>query len=361
MRFRPLILAFALVAALVTVVPTNSGPAQAAAADRWGFALVDNPTVPTWTVLNTTRQWGSWKPGFPGLWALGGKIAAGRFQVRFPQVGTSVPGIVHVTPVNRTGHYCEVVNSGPAGTDQLVVVQCHAPGGTPSDTAFTILWTLSSGIVPVSQGTHAYVRSTAAGGIVQAYNSTGGGVGVLPGPPGQYQVTLAGVGGTAGPAGNLQVTAISTAGAPRRCKFANWGPSGLDIVAIVTCFNQAGVLTATEFNLSYHRERSVIGSFAPPKFFGYFSPFGGQTNFNYPIGFGVNTLSGGPVWQLVYPQLAVTETHAQVVAQGTGPEYCHLTWPWTYVGLDANVSIICFNNAGTVVPYRFLSTFTSKD
>ena len=99
-----------------------------------GFAYVKDPTVPVWTVLDTSRQWGSWKTAFPAAWADGVKLAPGRFQVRFPQVGAGSRGVPHVTPVNRTGHYCEVVRWFQSGADEIVDVQCHdpaAPATTP--------------------------------------------------------------------------------------------------------------------------------------------------------------------------------------------------------------------------------------
>ncbi|GAB3937610.1 hypothetical protein GCM10027614_16120 [Micromonospora vulcania] len=143
MRLRSIVTA-ALAAVLAASALAPPTPA-AATADRWGFAYVKDPTVPVWTVLDTTRQWGSWKTAFPAAWADGVKLAPGRFQVRFPQVGTSSRGVPHVTPVNRTGHYCEVVRWFQSGTDEIVDVQCHKPGGTREDTPFTVLWTTSSG------------------------------------------------------------------------------------------------------------------------------------------------------------------------------------------------------------------------
>ena len=70
MRVRRVV-AVALAALLAAVGLAPTAPAAAATADRWGFAYVDNPTVTSWTVLDTTRQWGTWKTAFPAAWADG--------------------------------------------------------------------------------------------------------------------------------------------------------------------------------------------------------------------------------------------------------------------------------------------------
>lgn len=364
MRFRPRMLAVALACGLAATVLAPAGPATAATADRWGFAYVDNPMMPVWTTLDPTRQWGSWKTAFPGLFAEGLRLAPGRYLVRFPQVGTGARGNVHVTPVNRSGHYCEIVRWNQSGTDQIVDVQCHKPGGERDDTPFTVLWTVSSGTIPPSAGSYASLQWGGAA-LVQAYNSTGGGVAVANVAVGTYQVRLGGVGVAGTLAGNLQVTAVQPNAGPRRCKVADWGASGTDIGAIVTCFDQAGAPISAEFTLSYHRERSVFGSFGPPKYTGYlFSPGGGQTNWNYPAGgFNLNALAPiAPAGRYLvrYPLLAELETHAQVTAFGPGSNYCHLTQPWQHVGSTAEVDVLCFDPVGNPAPHDFFTSFTSQ-
>ncbi|MFY1670933.1 hypothetical protein ACN27G_13335 [Plantactinospora sp. WMMB334] len=365
MRLRPRILAISLVAALAATVVGPPAPGRAAAADRFGFAYVDNPLLPAaWTVLDPTRQWGSWKTAFPALQAEGMRLAPGRYHVKFPQVGAGSRGNVHVTPVNRTGHYCEIVRWGQSGADEIVDVQCHKPGGDRDDTRFTVLWTYSSGLVPPVEGSHAWLQWGGAA-VVQSYNSTGGGVSVLAGGVGIYQVRLGGVGVAGTLAGNLQVTAVQPNAGPRRCKVARWGSSGLDIIAYVTCFDPAGAPVASEFTLSYHRERAVYGSFAPPKYTGYFSSaHAGQTNWNYPAGgFGFNSsvpLAPAGRYLVRYPLLVERETHGQVTGYGSGSNYCHLTQPWTLTATTAEVDTICFDDTGSPAPHDFLSTFTSR-
>lgn len=360
MRIRSLAVALAAVLAAGTLTPAT--PATAATADRWGFAYVEDPTVPAWTVLDTSRQWGSWKTAFPAAWAQGANIGPGRFLVRFPQVGLGSRGVPHVTPVNRSGHYCEVVRWYQSGADEVVDVQCHKPGGGRSDTPFTVLWTTSSGVLPAATA-HAYAQVTAGAGLAQSYNSTGAGNGAGALGVGQYAVKLPGVGLAGVLAGNVQVTAVQPNAGPRRCKIYTWFSSGSDVVANVHCFDQAGALTNTDFTLSYHRRRAVFGSIAPPTRFGHLgTAVGGPTNDNSVLGVGVNSvvaLAPAGRYLATFPQLGVRETHVQVVAQGRGSNYCHLTQPWSYT-TNAEVDTVCFDNAGTIVPHRFLATFTSR-
>ena len=184
MRVRPLVRAVVILAALAAVTFGLSAPAQAATADRWGFAYVKDPTVAVWTNLDPAHQAGTWAAGT----VQGGKIAPGRFLVKFPGVGLGSRGNVHVTPVNRDGSYCAIVRWYSSGVDEIVDVQCHRVGGANADTRFTVLWTVSSGTLPPgSTGSYASVQYGTTG-IVQAYNSTGFGVVVAPGGVGFYLV-----------------------------------------------------------------------------------------------------------------------------------------------------------------------------
>jgi hypothetical protein len=364
MRQRPVAYAAMVLALVAAALVGLASPASAATADRWGFAYVDDPTVPLWTNLDPTKQAGTWAPG---LQAQGGKIAPGRFLVRFPSIGLGARGNVHVTPVNRTGHYCEILRWFGAGVDEIVDVQCHRPGGVPEDSRFTVLWTYSSGVLPPTDtGSYASVQYGTTS-VVQFYNSTGNPVTVTPlGPPGQYLVRFALVGAKDEYAGNLQVTAVQPNAQPRRCKVAKWGPVGYDVLAYVFCYGANGLGVNSEFTASYHRERSVVGSFGPPKYIGYvWSAGAGQTNFNYPSGgFGFNSIGAiAPAGRYLvkYPNMALNEDHSQVTAYGNGNNYCHLTQPWQTFWPDIQVDVLCFDNFGNPMPHRFFNTFTNKD
>jgi hypothetical protein len=344
----------ALVAALFAAILLIPGsPAAAATADRFGFAFVDNPTVPAWTALPGPYQYGSWAAGPV---ATGGKFALGRFLVKFPNIAAGARGNVHVTAVAGDGRFCETVRWYASGLDQIVDVQCFKAGGFQTDTPFTVLWTLSSGVVPAAS-TYASVQVSTPGAIIQQYNSTGGPVLVTPSPVGYYSIRFSGVGVAGVQAGNIQVTAVQPNAQSRRCKVVRWTTSGTDVVALVACFNPVtGALIDSDFVASFHRRRAVTAT--TPTYFGYVaSPFTAQTNFNSLYGFGANSI-GGMV--IKYPDLHQKETHSQVTAYGDSSNYCGLEKLWTDAGGTALVSIACFTNAGVPVADRYLSTFTSR-
>jgi hypothetical protein len=354
MRRSLLAAATAMVTAAALLLPA---PAQAATPDRWGFAFVKDPTVTVWNPLPSPYQWGSWKTFAPALVADGIKVATGRYLVRFPQIGAAgARGIPHVTAVAADGRFCEAVRWNASGADEIVDVQCFKPGGPPIDSPFTVLWTLSSGVVPAANA-YASVQATSLGAIVQQYNSTGGAVTVGPSSPGYYTVRFVGVGAPGALSGSVQVTAVQPNAQPRRCKVARWTWSGTDVIALVACYNPAtGLLMDAEFVASYHRQRAVTANV--PAYFGYVSnAFTGQTNYNSLYGFGANSVGGMVV---KYPDLHQKETHAQVTAFGDSSSYCGLEKLWSDVSGTALVSIACFTNAGTPISDRWLSTFTSR-
>jgi hypothetical protein len=129
-RWRPRLGAAAITALLAAVALVPAQPATAATADRFGFAYVEDPTVPPGTPLAAGYQFGSWPAG-PS--ATGGKVATGRFVVRFPKIGFGARGNVHVTAVANDGRFCEIVRWSSSLADELVDVQCFKAGSSPAD------------------------------------------------------------------------------------------------------------------------------------------------------------------------------------------------------------------------------------
>jgi len=248
---------------------------------------------------------------------------------------------------------------------QIVDVQCFKPGGAPADTPFTVLWTVSSGVLPAGQGSYASAQ-VVSNGLNQAYNSTGLGVGLGVGGVGIYQLRFSGVGLAGVMSGNVQVTAQQPNAQPRRCKILRWGVSGTDVFVYVTCHNPiTGAPMYSDFTISYHRERSVYASFGPPKFFGYIAtPFPGTpTNYSYPLGVGANGWGGGipsGTYTVKFPALHEKATTAHVTAISDGPSYCTIQDLWLKAGSDAVLPVNCFDNAGVLEKSDFSATFASS-
>ncbi|GIJ21128.1 hypothetical protein [Micromonospora lutea] len=359
LRLRHLCAAVAVILAAALLSPVT--PATAATADRFGFAYVKDPTAPTWTPLPAAYQYGSWTPG---LTATGGKVALGRFLVRFPNIGLGARGNAHVTAVARDGRFCELVRWYGSGTDEVVDVQCFRPGGTPADTPFTVLWTFSSGVLPAGVGAYASAQVT-SNLLVQAYNSTGAPVTVATVGVGIYAVRLSGVGAPTGElSGNVQVTAQQPNAQPRRCKILRWGASNAEVVVYVACHDPGtGAAMNSDFTVSFHRERSVYASFGPPRYFGYLAtPFAGPTNYSYPLGVGANGFGPTGIGTSIvkFPALHERHTTAQVTAIGDGPSYCTIQELWAQIGSDAVLPVACFANNGRLQDNQYSSTFSSS-
>ena len=115
-----------------------AGTAQAAVPNRWGFAYVDNPSVPG--VPDPARQAGSWPPGFvvhvkPG--------AIGQVFVRFPRIGGR-GGVVLVTAVTAAPVWCQAQKWARSGPNEIVAVRCYRAGGAPVFAPFTVAYSQSS-------------------------------------------------------------------------------------------------------------------------------------------------------------------------------------------------------------------------
>ncbi|MFV2088855.1 hypothetical protein [Micromonospora sp. LOL_021] len=352
------LLATALLAATAAVAGT-AAPAQAAVPDRWGFAYLQTPTPAPGTILDTTRQWGSWKATAPALWATVDQVGVGRYQVRFP-LTASANGVAHVTAVDNAPRWCQVFQNYPSGTDQIVVVQCYRPGGAPDNSRFVVDYTAASGVLPPGSDAFGYVKANPLGALMSSYNSAGAGNVVTQLGTGFYEVKLNGL-GTALLDGNLQATAEHP-NSPRRCKIARWTSSGGTLLAYVFCFDAGGSMADTWFNLTYHRQRPVFGAVPPTRFAYLWSPaLGGPSDFNSAGGVNTIMVSGVGQYLVTLPSVGYQRTTVQVTAFGPTPDYCNLQTPWIVSGNTVFVrNVICFNAAGAQTPNNFFLTYSSS-
>lgn len=353
---RAMLLLATLLAVVATLLAAPAAPARAALADRWGFAYNDLATPPAGYVMPPSRQWGSWKTAFPASWATVTQVGVGIYQVTFPHIGGQ--GVAHVTAVNGRPISCQLAKWGASGVDETVYVRCHAPGGAPANSPFTVMYSESGGI---SGAPYGWVWGAGAGGVVNGYNATGVPNLSVPIGLGTYDVRLPNLGG--GFDGNVQVTAVHSA-VSARCKVARWLPAGTDQRVIVRCHNAAGGLFNTDFTLTYHHKVAMFGG--SPTRFGYlwdtvFSPIPPGANIN--TSGALNTvISAGPGLRLVtFPRIGLDQSHVQVTANGVGPEFCNLLAPWAVFGGDAVVrDVACYTPAGAPVNQPSFVTYASR-
>ncbi len=355
LRPRVMLLLSTILAMVAALVAVPAAPARAALADQWGFAYNDRANPPAGYVMPTTRQWGSWKTMFPLDWATVSQVGVGFYEVKFPHIGGK--GVAHVTAVNSGPVSCQLAKWGASGGSEIVYVRCHGPGGAPRDSAFTVMYSESSGL---SGAPYGWVHAAAGGGVHNEYNANGVPNTSVPIGTGTYEVTLPSLGG--GFDGNIQVTAAHSQQAAR-CKVARWAPFGSDQRVIVRCHDGAGALLKTDFTLTYHHKVAVFGG--SPRRFGYiWDTFGA-----IPPGANINTsgalntvVSAGVGLRLVtFPRIGLDQSHVQVTANGTGPEYCNLLAPWAIFGGDAVVrDVACYTVFGANVDHRSFVTYTSR-
>jgi hypothetical protein len=335
-------LAAALLAALPLVL-VSTAPAHAAVPDAYAFVTAGSSgnvdpskTWPPGTTV-TQPQFGYYEITFPGQAAKG--------------------GVVHVVPINDGPWWCQPVKWAPSGADEVVVIMCSELGGLLSNVPFTATFAGSSG-PPSSAGRYAYVESDASGAIVTEYNSSGAPNSVTTTGGGLYNVTLPGL-GAGRYEGGVQATATGPVSA--RCKVRKWGfdPSAQFIV--VSCFDALGNPAKVGFTLTYQYQQALFGGAYPPKYFGYdwylstgSGPVYPETNFNSVTGVGVNTVSqiATGMYEVTFPNLALTPDDIQVTAYGATASWCQLLQFWK-TGNDTVASVACFAAIGGFVDSAF--------
>src|SRR6185437_11133728 len=211
----------------------GAGSAGAAVPDRYGFVLWNGAVIGSGTTPAASTV---------------AVIGVGQYKIDF--VGQAAAGgVAHVTAINTVPHWCQLNTFGPAGADEIVTVSCYKVGGAPDPSAFSAIFDSSTG--PVGPGSFGYVNSTVGGALISQYNSSGAANAVAHLAPGQWTVKFPGVASPGPMDGNLQATAVSQPGVPMRCKILSWTSNPDGQAVQVNCYNAAGVLTDTQFTLTF--------------------------------------------------------------------------------------------------------------
>lgn len=356
LRSAGLLLLPVLAALAAVLVPT--GPAAAAVPDQWGFAYLDDATPPPGYAPDPSRQWGSWPSPASNL-ATVDQTGLGSYTVHFPQIAGK-NGVAHATAVSPFGDSCQVSGWAVNGSGEDVGVSCFSPAGAPDNSQFTVLWTTSSGNLPVGATGYGYVFSDISGSLLSTYNSSGGANAVSKGGVGQWKVWLPNL-GDAKPVGDLQVTAVGVR-QDAHCKPVGWAPGATGQTVSVACTDANGKPYDTRWTLSYAVQRAVQGPAFPPKSFGYLWYNGsvppGTTYNSTGAANGLATL--GTAWTVKMPNIAVPSDHAQATAYGNDPGYCTFIGPWSRPSGTAVLDIACWLPGGAAAPKeQFFAAFTS--
>jgi len=353
--------AFGLTTAAAALTATI---AHAAIPDRWGFAYVDNPSVPSVPTVN--HQAGSWPAPFkvhatPGL--------IGQVSVSFPKIATK-GGVVHVTAVTSQPAWCQAQTWGPSGPNEVARVRCFRPGGAAIFVPFTITFTTSSkGPIPKGRA-YGYVRFTPGPGVVTSFNSSGGANHVIPGPVGVWKVVLSGLGSST-EVGNVQVTAVN-ASKPAKCEVGGWTPKATGQIFQVRCYNAGIAPLSTGWTLTYHRGRTVLGT--QPKLFAYtfdnqplvagpYAPLPPGVNFNSAGGTNSIRTAGTGLRLVTFPRVGLLPNNVMVTAFKVAAGFCNLLSPWATSAASAQVlvrDVACYTASGTLKSQATFVTYASR-
>ena len=266
LRSRPAALCAPVVVMVATgaAVALGAGPAAAAEADQWGYAMVDSRSVAVGATFtpNAARRDSSTHGDIQAT-----KRGVGDTVVRFAGLATSTLGVAHVSPVVNPalGNVRDCRIGGPYGSegaDVVVPVRCTDVQGNPSDAAFSVVYTVATGSLTPDPGAYAYLvadQPTAASYHPAISATTGTGVEVGRTGPGLTRITLTGA-GFAADGGNLQITAYQDAA---RCAMVGWQrPAGGAPSSQITikCVDLARNPVDARFTFSYLRGRSILGT-----------------------------------------------------------------------------------------------------
>lgn len=233
------------------VTDTGFGVSQGQQQFRGGFAWSNRHS--SVYLPNLFYQYGS-----VGGVIHGRRIATGEYEADFPGLNP-VNSTAHVSAYGGTG-YCNTGfwQDGPNfGT--TVRVRCYSAAGVAQDASFTVNYLTSeqaTSALPTAPGpanAKAWVWSDNPAGTVNPnslyqYNSSGASNSVTRLGAGQYRADLPGLGTLRG---MVHVNAYSTS---RYCKAAAWGPNGTTQEVYVHCFDPAGNLADSVFNVLFYRE-----------------------------------------------------------------------------------------------------------
>jgi hypothetical protein len=336
----------------------GAGAARAAVPDYWGFALVQNTSGPVTA--------GHWAESVASPPPTATPTAPGREVVRFPDIGFTKTGVVHVTAVIDEFAWCQARGWRPLGGAELVTVQCYVKGGTPQFVPFTVTFAESSGTLPGGLQ-YAYLYHT-TGGTVTSFNSAGLANTVTAVSTGVWQVRLHGPGPST-PSGGVQVTAVDTAN-PAICDVGNTAQTSSQQIIEVRCYSKLGVPMAAGWTLTYQRGRAITG--AVPTSFGYtvynkvvcpLVPAPPAVNFNSAGATNTITCAGASptTWLVKLPMIGVTPDTVLVTAMAPAARVCNLNTVWATVGGSVTVrDVVCYQVSGAFATAEWFLSYDTK-
>lgn len=195
------------------------------------------------------------------------------------------------------------------------------------------------------------------------YNSAGGAIQILRPAVGTYQVRFLGMAGRGG------VAHVSAYGSNHLCTVTSYGPSVLDEVVNIRCYDTAGAAVDTAFvanvtNRTDGGSHGYLWSSDPmPPAFGYTPPeqwsfdSAGQPIVVYRSGVGRYQVELGAFAQ-DSPALWASG-YLRVTPYGAGAKHCQVLDPSLFMNPDL-IEVRCYDDTGFGVDTRFTLTYSRK-
>jgi hypothetical protein len=336
----------------------GASAAQAAVPQYWGFALIQHASGPAAS--------GHWAESVTAPAPTATPVAPGREVVRFPRIGYSKAGVVHVTAILGQFAWCQARGWRPLGGAELVTVQCYGKDGKPQFVHFAVSFAASSGTLRGGLQ-YAYLYH-APSGTITSFNSAGLTNTVTPAGTGAWQVRLHGP-GPATPSGNVQVTAVNKT-RPAVCDVSGTTQTSSQQIIGVRCFGQLGAPLNTGWTLTYQRGRTITGTL--PTFFAY-------TIFNKlacplaPAPAAVSLNSDGATnsiycslpsptsWVVRLPGVGAKPNIVFVTPFASTARICNLSNYWiTSSGSVTVQNVVCYRVSGALATAKWSLSFDTK-
>jgi|KBSSwiStaDraftv2_1062776.scaffolds.fasta_scaffold90727_2 hypothetical protein len=314
-----------------TTAPTPAAPVPAPSTNnKSGFAWANQPGTASYTLSHAYRFTTS-----------GGQIHVNRFgtgayEVVFDGIG-SPGGIAHATAYGANSNFCNVLNWGAAGGNEIVAVQCFSAAGAPVDSTFLVNYaSKQSGLTRFS---YLWADQPAAADYAPAstyrYDSTGGTPKVKRTATGRYRVTLPASADLGGEPYTFQVTAYGST--PMHCKIT------ATYVAAAThqvdCLNTSGIFADTTFEVTFASSGSFIGRDE--------RRYGEYTDVSPAV-----VVNPGGNYTVPASEMGQDKGQVMAYAEGGDGTYCH-TGGWAAAGTTLNMVVRCFNIDGSPAESQF--------
>ena len=335
-----------------TAVIVTNGPSG----NRFGFALANQPSAPTYTP-SATDQFAS--GGSPITIA---RQSDGVYDVTFPNMakGAWQREVVLISGTSGGNVSCQIGSWNTAGGGTVARVYCFSTTGLPVDGQYAILLAESGTLAGRFGFTWADQQSLDSYNPHPLWsdNSSGGAVTITRTGTGAYTVRWAGLARTSGlPDETVLVTAYGNV--PRRCNVLSWDAfSTADFIANVRCTDLNGVAADSRFVAAVvdrgrsGRRYGLTWADQPTNPI-YVTTNNGYSRTSTAGAISISRTAVGSYTVRLGGQARTGASSETVLVTAYGSTAFCKASQWANNGADMLVTVVCFDPAGALVDSRF--------